>query len=254
MQNRGAQLQVVQMTPVVKKLIIANVAIWLIGQLIFDQYVFSESPILSYFSLVPRLVIEKFFIWQPVTYMFLHSMSITHIVFNMLMLWWFGAELENRWGPKFFLTYYLVSGVGAGLIYTIGVALYSAFSGSLTGLVSPVVGASGAIFGLLLAFGILFGERTILFFFVFPMRVKYFVMIIGAIELVSLMNVGSRSGVANLAHLGGLVSGYLFLIVWTKSQQKRRKKAAKGPRRGLRLVVNNDEKDDDPGQGPKYWN
>lgn len=254
MQNRGAQLQVVQMTPVVKRLIVINVAIWLVGQVILEQYVFTSRPLLNYFSLIPGLVVEKFFIWQPITYMFLHSLSITHVLFNMLMLWWFGAELEMRWGSRLFLIYYLASGIGAGLIYTIGVAIYSAVTGSVVGLVSPVVGASGAIFGLLLAFGILFGERVILFFFVFPMRVKYFVMIIGAIEVVSLLNVGAQSGVANLAHLGGLVSGYLFLVFWTKNQQKLRRKNGKKSRRGLRLVVNNESSETDEGDGPKYWN
>ena len=248
MQNRGMQLQVVQMTPMVKKLIILNVSIWLIGQVILDQYILSGSPLISYFSLTPRLVIEKFFLWQPLSYIFLHSMSVTHIVFNMLMLWWFGAELETRWGSRFFLIYYISCGVGAGLIYTVGVGLYSAFSGSVAGLMSPVVGASGAIFGLLLAFGILFSERVILFFFVFPMRVKYFVMIIGAIEVVSLLNTGGRSGVANLAHLGGLISGYLFLVFWTKNQQGKRKKS----KNKLRLVVDNERPED--GNGPKYWN
>ena len=241
------------MTPVVKKLIIANVAIWLVGQVILEQYFLPSRPLLQFFALIPRSVVESFYIWQPLTYMFLHSLSITHIVFNTLMLWWLGAELETRWGSRLFLTYYLVSGAGAGVIYTIGITVYSAFTGSVAGLVAPVIGASGAVFGLLLAFGILFSERVILFFFVFPMKVKYFVMIIAAIEVVSLLNVGSQKGVANLAHLGGLISGYLFLIFWTRSQQRGRRKNAKKDRRGLRLVVNNEgeEKGD---KGPKYWN
>ena len=253
MQNRGAQLQIVQMTPVVKALMIINVAIWLFGQVILEQYFLEGNPLIRYFGLIPVRVVEDFFLWQPLTYMFLHSMSLTHIIFNMLMLWWFGAELEMRWGPRFFLTYYLVSGVGAGLIYTVGITLYSVVSGSVSGLVSPVVGASGAIFGLLVAFGILFGERVILFFFVFPMRVKYFVLIIGAVEVVSLLNVGSRD-VANLAHIGGLFSGYVFLVVWTKSLQRKRRKPGSESKRGLRLVVNNEEQKKGEGNGPKYWN
>ena len=119
MQRQGMQLQIVQMTPVVKKLIIANVAIWLVLQIIVEQYFLPGRPIISYFSLVPGKLLNDFMIWQPFTYMFLHSLSITHIVFNMLMLWWFGAELEQRWGSKLFLIYYLACGVGAAFIYTL---------------------------------------------------------------------------------------------------------------------------------------
>lgn len=251
----GTQLQMAPLTPMVKKLIIVNVAIWLVFQVIIEQYFLTGAPLTSYLSLRPAFIIEKFYVWQFFTWMFLHSLSITHIVFNMLMLWFFGGELEQRWGAKFFLTYYLVSGVGAAFVYVICMAVYSVVTGAVDGLYAPVVGASGAIFGVLLAYGILFGERTILFFFVFPMKVKFFVMIIGAIEVVSLLNVG-QSNVANLAHLGGLVSGYLFLIIWTKKQQKKRAEG-KGKRKGrgnLRLVVNNDQGESDDKNGPKYWN
>jgi len=101
----SSQMQVVQITPVVKRLIIVNVAIWLLLQVIIEQYFLTGQPILRTFALIPGSVVQSFYIWQPFTYMFLHSHSITHVVFNMLMLWWFGAELEQRWGSKFFFFY-----------------------------------------------------------------------------------------------------------------------------------------------------
>ena len=115
--------------------------------------------------------------------MFVHAMGVFHILFNMLVLWWFGAELELRWGSRFFLTYYLVCGVGAGAIYLIGTLGYALITGNVLPLAVPLVGASGATYGLLLAYGILFGERIIYFMMLFPMKAKYFTMIIGAVEL-----------------------------------------------------------------------
>ena len=116
-----------------------------------------------------------------------------------------------------------------------------------------MVGASGAVFGLLLAYGMIFGERIVYLVF-FPMRAKYYVMILGAVEAATLLNNGGRSNVANLAHLGGIAAGYLFLQGYTRFQQSRwRKQSSKRSGRGLRLVVNNGKKDEEK-DGPKYWN
>src|SRR4051812_23087548 len=120
MGNRGGpQLQtVLPMTPMVKKLVIANVAVWMVLQVIVEQFFLKIPYVTSYFSLSPMMVIEHFFVWQPFTYMFLHAAnSPWHILFNMLMLWWLGAELEMRWGGRFFLLYYFVCGVGAAILY-----------------------------------------------------------------------------------------------------------------------------------------
>lgn len=249
--------QLVPFTPMVKVLIIINVVIWLVGQMIVERFFLSEPLISQYFSLIPSYVVEKFFVWQTLTYMFLHSSNLFHILFNMLMLWWLGAELEQRWGSKFFLAYYLASGVGAAIIYTLCLFVYTLATGNLEGWMSPVVGASGAIFGLLVAYGIIFGERVVYFMMVFPMKARYFVMVLGGIEAVNLLNSGvSGSQVSNLCHLGGLLSGYLFLLVYTKFKQGRwRKQSGGGRGRGLKLVVNNDDsKKKDKGDGPKYWN
>lgn len=254
----GIQMnQLVPFTPIVKILIIANISVWLVGQMIIEKYFLPGPYISEFLSLIPSYVVEKFFIWQFFTYMFLHSSSLFHILFNMLMLWWLGGELEQRWGSRFFLAYYLVSGVGAAVIYCICLFAYTLATGNLAGWVTPVVGASGAVFGLLVAYGIIFGERVVYFMMIFPMKAKYFVMILGAIEAVNLLNSGvAGSQVANLAHLGGLVSGYLFLITYTKFKQgKWRKQSGGRGGRGLKLVVNNDPKDKkDKGDGPRYWN
>lgn len=234
-----------------KVLLGLNLGVWVFGQLFLERFL--NVPLVKYFALFPGKVFFDGSLWQLVTYMFMHSLSPTHIVFNLLMLWMLGSELELRWGRRYFLGYYLGSGVGAAVLYCICVGLYALYSGEHQGLVIPVIGASGAIFGLLLAYGVLFGERVIHFMMLFPMKAKYFVMILGGIEVVSLLTTGVAGGeVANLAHLGGLVAGYLIL----KGTQlwRRRSFTGSGPQkaRKLRLVVNNDR--EDKKDGPKYWN
>lgn len=240
-------------TPVVRALIITNVVVWVAFQLLMEGY--GGVHFSRFFALYPGKFVYEFYLWQPLTYMFLHSLQVSHILFNMLMLWFVGGELETRWGKKFFISYYLISGAGAAVIYSFVMAIYSVVTGSQQGLVIPVVGASGAIFGLLLAYGILFGERTMHFMMVFPMKAKYFVMILGGIEIVSILTSGVTGGeVAYLAHLGGLASGYLTLLAWTRIQQMNWRKTAKKKGSGrLRLVVDND-KPKDENRDPKYWN
>ncbi len=188
--------------------------------------------------------------------MFLHSKGVFHVLFNMLVLWWFGYELEARWGTKFFVTYYFTCGIGAGLIYLAGSLAYYWFTGDATSLMAPLVGASGATYGLLLAFGILFGERIMYFMMLFPMKAKYFVLIIGLVEFVTLLDSGMGSQTANLAHLGGIAVGFLFLTV-VASYRARGKSPGGGNRgRKLKLVVNNDRRSDEPKNPnePRYWN
>ena len=144
-------------------------------------------------------------IWQPFTYMFLHDpTSIWHILFNMLTLWMFGADLEREWGTRQFLRFYFLCGIGAGLCV---VAANAAVGGDMQ---RATIGASGAIYGLLMAFGVLFPDRIVLFSFLFPMKAKYFVMILGAIAFLSSMGSGN-SNVSNVAHLGGMIFGYIYL-------------------------------------------
>jgi membrane associated rhomboid family serine protease len=182
-----------------KALIAANVAVFLLTA-------FARSAV-PYLGLVPELVLHKFWIWQLATYMFLHG-GIFHIVFNMLALWMFGVEMERRWGSRYFLKYYFVCGIGAAVtVLVLSLLPLGVFAGLYNSL---TIGASGAVYGLLLAYGLYFPTRPIVMFFVFPVPAKYAVMIMGAIALYSSMG-GQYGGVAHTAHLGGLIAGYLFL-------------------------------------------
>jgi membrane associated rhomboid family serine protease len=163
--------------------------------------------VVPWLGLIPEQVIEEFWVWQPATYMFLHARSPTHILFNMLALWMFGVELERMWKTRFFVKYYFVTGIGAGLVFLL-VALLP-FAATRATFDDVVVGASGAIFGLLLAYALYFPNRPILMFLLFPVPAKYFVMILGAINF--LIAIEGTSGVAAVAHLGGIVVGYLYL-------------------------------------------
>ena len=245
----------VPLTPMVKRLIIACAVIWIGGILILQGLVLGGRPVDEIFALSPYMVVTRFWIWQLLTYMFLHSTNVFHILFNMLSLWWFGAELETRWGGRFFLAFYLACGVGAGVIYTAATYAYYYFTGNTVPMTNELVGASGAVYGLLLAYGLLFGERMIFFMMLFPMKAKYFTMIIGLVELVTLMDSTSGSKAASLAHLGGLVAGFVFLAA--VARWRSRGSASAGSKRGrrLKLVVNNDrQSSEEPGNGPKYWN
>jgi membrane associated rhomboid family serine protease len=159
-------------------------------------------------GLRPAAIVRGFYFWQLVTYMFLHG-GIFHILFNMLFLWMMGTELERTWGTRYFVKFYFVCGVGAGVL-TVLVSLFPfALGQQIYGAVT--IGASGAIYGLLLAYGLYFPERPI-FMFPFPMPIpaKVFVIIMGAIAFYASVS-GSSGGVANATHLGGLLVGYVYL-------------------------------------------
>jgi membrane associated rhomboid family serine protease len=189
-------------TPAVRALIIANVSL-------FVATLFTGRWLIDLFGLTPVDVFTARRVWQPVTYLFLHSPSgFTHILFNMLAVWMFGVDLERRWGTAFFLKFYFTTGVGAAA---------SVLALSLVPLpwTAPLwqattIGASGAVYGLLMAWALLFPHRQILFMFIFPLPARVFVLIIGGIALLSAI-AASGGPVANLAHLGGLVIGWLYL-------------------------------------------
>jgi len=255
MQQR-ANFNVTPLTPAVKRLIAVNIAVWFIIQVLLKK-IFPDLPLESWFSLVPEDLLFQWKLWQPFTYMFLHSTDgITHITFNMLMLWMFGGELEQIWGRRHFLIYYLVCGVGAAVLYSVLLGFYAQLTGQLQGLIIPVVGASGAIYGLMLAHALLFGERMVLFFMLFPIKTKYFVLILGFIQFASLITSSIASGgVSYLAHLGGLASGFIYL--WFQTRMRRNQQEKKRKNKGnLRLVVDNESnkphKPED--KNPRYWN
>jgi membrane associated rhomboid family serine protease len=146
-------------------------------------------------------------VWQLATYMFLHG-NLLHILFNMLALWMFGTELERMWGTRFFVKFYFVTGIGAAILTVLFSLLPLATAEELY-YQSVVIGASGAIYGLLLAYALYFPDRPILLLMLFPIPAKYFVMIVGLLAFYS--SVGELGGVANATHLGGLIVGYLYL-------------------------------------------
>ncbi len=189
-------------TSMVKKILIANGIVFLIQLMMGPDLGIATRegllPFGSYFALIPRFVIEYGFVWQLVTYQFLHG-GFFHILINMFILWMFGTELERIWDELGFLRFYLVCGIAAGLSML-------AFNYTTT----PVVGASGAIFGLLGAFAYHWPERKVFIWGIFPMRVKYFVFFVGLIELIMGMT-ETRLGVAHAAHLGGLVAGLVYV-------------------------------------------
>ena len=184
----------------VKWLLIINTAVFVLEYL---------SPtvhsLLEPLALVPDLVVFRFpwYVWQLFTYMFLHG-GIGHLLFNMLALWMFGLPLEQTWGTRKFLNYYFLCGIGAGICDTI--------VNVLLGHHTSTIGASGGIYGLLLAFGVLFPDTTVLMSFLFPIKAKYLVMIYAAIALLSALGSGN-SGVSNVAHLGGMLFGLIYLKV-----------------------------------------
>ena len=157
-------------------------------------------------GLVPPDVFGRLRIWQLATYMFLHG-GVFHILFNMLALWMFGAELERIWGTRYFLKFYFVTGIGAGALTVLFSTLPFSFAQQVQH--SIVIGASGAIYGLLLAYALYFPDRPIYMYFVFPIPAKVFVAIMGAIAFFS--SLSETGGTANATHLGGLIVGYLYL-------------------------------------------
>jgi len=156
-----------------------------------------------WFGLQPEAVVHRLYLWQLFTYLFLHG-GFFHILFNMFALWMFGADLERLWGSRKFLYYFSLTGVGAGVL---DVLLNTFFPPPVP---TNTIGASGAIFGVLLAFGLTFPDRPIFLWFVIPVKAKWFVLGMGVVEFFNELS-GPNSGVSHVAHLGGMLFGYLYL-------------------------------------------
>ena len=183
-------------TDTVKMLLIIN------GIVYFLQMIMGPRMILG-LGLIPKLAWSRFYIWQFGTYMFLHG-GFFHIVINMYALWVFGCEVERMWGPKAFLRYYFITGIGAGIIHTLLTPMSMV----------PTIGASGAVLGILTAYAMMFPERelTLLLFFILPvrMRARTLALLFAGMSLFSGV-LGSADGVAHFAHLGGMLIGYLYM-------------------------------------------
>ncbi|MFA7676722.1 MAG: rhomboid family intramembrane serine protease, partial [Candidatus Omnitrophota bacterium] len=187
------------MTKGVKVLIISNVAVFILAN-ILPGFSWARK-----FGLVPAVVFSHLRLWQLVTYMFLH-IGLWHLILNMLMLWFFGPAIETAWGRQRFVSYYLFTGIVAG---------FCSFLVSPSSYI-PVIGASGAIFGLLTAYAFMFPEATVVLFFIFPMRMRQAVFVLAGINLLGAIS-NSGAGIAYIAHLGGALAGYLYI----KSQRLR---------------------------------
>jgi rhomboid family protein len=205
-----------RITPAVKYLVVACSGIF-IFQLLFRPDWF------SLFGLTPALFWSGF-LWQPVTYMFLHG-GIFHLLFNMFVLWMFGTALESTWGSRRFIKFYFICGIGAGIL---NAAVTPASP-------IPTIGSSGAIYGLLMAFGILFPEQLIYIWGIVPVKAKYFVIGMGFIEFLAAVST-TQSGIAHFAHLGGMLFGLVYMKWgdWRRSFSARR--GEKRRERSLRVV------------------
>ena len=158
----------------------------------------SETLFFPLFGLVPKLVWSEKMIWQPVTYLFFHG-GVWHVLINMFVLWMFGSELERLWGKNQFLKFYFITGIGSGLV-TMFVNIQS---------LTPVVGASGAVYGVLLAYGLTYPNRTVYLYGIIPIKSLWFVLGIGLIAFMSSFD--NMSQVSHVTHLSGMLIGYFMI-------------------------------------------
>jgi membrane associated rhomboid family serine protease len=183
-------------TPTVRVLIFINVAVFLL------QNLSGDSRIIVAFALWPQPDLQP---WQLVSYAFLHG-NLPHLFFNMFALWMFGSDIERLWGARRFTIYYFTAVIGAALMHLL--------AASYSGVHYPTVGASGGVFGILLAFGLLFPNRMVVLLIPpIPMKAKYFVLLYGVLEFWLGVS-GAQTGVAHFAHLGGMLFGLLLLLYW----------------------------------------
>ncbi len=246
----------IRLTQSVKFLIITYFVSFLIQQTA-DQFL--GMHVSRWFALNPHDFVDKFHFWQLLTYSFVHS-DVMHVFFNLMMIAFIGSELEAVWGARRFLQYYFFCATSCGVIYILLTTLI------LHGMASqiPMSGTSGAIYGLLLAYGILFGERVLHFMMLFPLKAKHFIWILVLLELLTTFY-SSGGRWAGLAQLGGMAAGFGFLWVrtalilakksptakWAGNRSKKRRS------KHLKLIVNNDQEldelDKDSERDPKTW-
>jgi membrane associated rhomboid family serine protease len=216
----------------VKGLLIANFAIFLLQQ-IFAHINPALSDLFSYyFGLSFGGIIHDHFYWQIFTYMFLHQ-GWFHIFFNLLTLWMFSGELEQLWGTKAFLRYYFISGIGAGF-FSLALSAYLSDAQSVT------MGASGALWALLLAFGLIWGNREVLLYFLFPIKMKFVLIFFGLIEFFGTLKSinGVSDNVSHICHVGGIITGFILLKIMSRKSPK----SKRGIISGLFVKIRNRKK------------
>jgi membrane associated rhomboid family serine protease len=250
----------IRLTPAVKALLIAIFVTFLVQQTV-DQFL--GGHLLFLLGLIPAAVINHFALWQLFTYSFIHG-DVMHLFLNLLMLAFIGGEIEAAWGTARFLRYYFFCATSAALFYLVLQAIHWEPN-------TPLIGASGAIYGILMAYGLIFGERMLLFMMIFPMKAKHFVWVLAAVEFLSSVFSG-RGGIPSIAHLGGMAAGFGFLwgrAAWAVSRKRRaadaetNRRAKKRASSHLKLILPNQEgssgpqgpndSDDDSDDHPKTW-
>jgi membrane associated rhomboid family serine protease len=222
-----------RLTPAVKCLILSCVGVFCLSA------VGAGREMILIFGLTPHSVLTKLFLWQPLTYLFFHA-DFYHILMNLFVLWMFGCEMERYLGSREFVRFFFITGAGAGLLSL----LAHPFSNI------PTIGASGAIYGILLAYGILFSERRIYLYFFIPVKVKYFVAGLFSLAFLSALS-STGSPVDNVAHLGGGLFAFLYLkglLSWQNIHQIYRRWQAKRSRKNFRVYEKKTRPRDDD-----YW-
>lgn len=219
------------LTPMVKRLMIANVAIFVVTLILGQRFVF------EWFAFQPTRIVFR--PWGPLTYMFLHG-DLMHLAVNMLILFFFGPPLEGRWGEREFLRFYLICGLG-------GVALSYLF------LPNMVIGASAAMYGVMLAFAMNWPDAPIYIWGIFPVKAKYlvgFFFVLSTLSAFQSSGGGAGGGVAHFAHLGGLIAGFFYLRSdWRPGGQLARIKKAATRSRRLAIVPRDEGAEEHPGEG-----
>ncbi len=244
----------IRVTTTIKALAIIYFAVFLIVQT-SDQ--FFGTDLTGILALVPARVVGHLWFWQLFTYSFLHA-DVLHLFLNLLMLVFVGSDLSSIWGRWAFIRYYVFCCFASGLLY---LCLQVFLAG---GLEIPMVGASGGIYGLLIAFGLVFSERQMAFMMMFPMRAKHFIWVLAVIEFMVMIYSPGSSRFSAVAHLGGMMAGFLYLwglaVLRVRARNiKARIDSGKTKQKGhLKLVVNRDDRksyddDDEAGGGPKTW-
>lgn len=192
-----------RMSPGVKNIILANIAVFVFSTL-------GGNSFYEHFGLVPRLVVEQRWLWQPLTYLFVHG-GFFHIFFNVFMLWMFGMPVEAQWGTREFIKFYFICGLGVAAV-TIAIGPHSSV---------PLIGASGAIYGLLVAFAMIYPDSVVYLYFLIPIKAAHMALLCGLVEFFAMTTDGNQ-GVARFAHLAGMVVGYIYIRWWSELELRAR--------------------------------
>ncbi len=185
-----------RMPPAIRALIVVNTVVFLLSMIV------GERSFFDLFGLVPLHVVRDRWVWQPVTYLFIHG-GLMHLLFNLFALWMFGMPVESQWGEREFLKFFLICGLGAAAA-SVALAPHS---------MVPVIGASGPVYGLLVAFAMLYPDAVVYLYFLIPVKAAHMAILFGLIEFFA-GTTGATPGVARFAHLGGMVTGYVYIRWW----------------------------------------